>query len=157
MPARLNDQPMDFVFSTDHLGEGQRCCIGSPGWPLPHRRGIAFAVLLTVAWAYSEFPWRRACPHHVDLFAALIAARVAVMRMFGLGFTLAVLVDATLVLMVLVPAFMHLMGQWNWWAPPCRWSRCTVASVSNDGHPRVTQATMFDSTKIEPTGPGPRV
>ena len=52
-------------------------------------------------------------------FAALIAAQVAVMRMFGLGLTLAVVVDATLVRMVLVPAFMHVMGQWNWWAP--RW------------------------------------
>lgn len=50
-------------------------------------------------------------------FAALIAAQVAFMRMFGLGLTIAVLVDATLVRMLLVPAFMHLMGQWNWWAP----------------------------------------
>jgi putative drug exporter of the RND superfamily len=50
-------------------------------------------------------------------FAALIAAQVAFMRMFGLGLTLAVLVDATLVRMLLVPAFMHLMGRWNWWAP----------------------------------------
>jgi RND superfamily putative drug exporter len=50
-------------------------------------------------------------------FAALIAAQVAFMRMFGLGLTLAVLVDATLVRMVLLPAFMRLMGRANWWAP----------------------------------------
>ena len=50
-------------------------------------------------------------------FAALIAAQVAFMRMFGLGLTLAVLADATLVRMVLVPAFMHVLGRWNWWAP----------------------------------------
>ncbi|GAA2536723.1 MMPL family transporter [Mycolicibacterium diernhoferi] len=50
-------------------------------------------------------------------FAALIAAEVSFMRMFGVGLTLAVLVDATLVRMVLVPAFMHLLGRWNWWAP----------------------------------------
>ncbi len=55
-------------------------------------------------------------------FAALIAAHVSFMRMFGLGLTLAVLVDATLVRMTLVPAFMHVMGQWNWWAPrPLAW------------------------------------
>src|SRR6185312_12793510 len=48
-------------------------------------------------------------------FAALIAAHVSFMRMFGLGLALAVLADATLVRMVLVPAFMHVMGQWNWW------------------------------------------
>jgi uncharacterized membrane protein YdfJ with MMPL/SSD domain len=50
-------------------------------------------------------------------FAALIAAQVAFMRMFGVGLTLAVLVDATLVRMALVPAFMHVLGRWNWWAP----------------------------------------
>ncbi|CAN5294180.1 MMPL family transporter [soil metagenome] len=50
-------------------------------------------------------------------FAALIAAEVSFMRMFGLGLTLAVLVDATLVRMMLVPAFMHILGKWNWWSP----------------------------------------
>ncbi len=50
-------------------------------------------------------------------FAALIAAQVSFMRMFGVGLTLAVLVDATLVRMLLVPAFMHVLGRWNWWAP----------------------------------------
>jgi RND superfamily putative drug exporter len=50
-------------------------------------------------------------------FAALIAAQVSFMRMFGVGLTLAVLSDATLVRMVLVPAFMHVMGRANWWAP----------------------------------------
>ena len=39
------------------------------------------------------------------------------MRMFGLGLTLAVVVDATLVRMLLLPAFMRLMGRANWWAP----------------------------------------
>jgi RND superfamily putative drug exporter len=50
-------------------------------------------------------------------FAALIAAQVAFMRMMGVGMTLAIAVDATLVRMALVPAFMHLLGRWNWWAP----------------------------------------
>ena len=50
-------------------------------------------------------------------FAALIASKVSFMRMFGVGLTLAVLVDATLVRMVLVPSFMHVLGKWNWWAP----------------------------------------
>lgn len=50
-------------------------------------------------------------------FAALIAAKVAFMRMFGVGLTLAILADATLVRMLLVPSFMHMLGRWNWWAP----------------------------------------
>ncbi len=50
-------------------------------------------------------------------FAALSAAHVSFMRMFGVGLTLAVLMDATLVRTLLVPAFMHPLGRWNWWAP----------------------------------------
>ena len=50
-------------------------------------------------------------------FAALIAAKVAFMRMFGVGLTLAILADATLVRMLLVPAFMRMLGRWNWWSP----------------------------------------
>jgi RND superfamily putative drug exporter len=66
-------------------------------------------------------------------FAALIAAHVSFMRMFGVGLTLAVLADATLVRMVLVPAFMHMMGQWNWWAP--KWMVSLHHRLGfNDGH-----------------------
>jgi RND superfamily putative drug exporter len=55
-------------------------------------------------------------------FAALIPAHVSFMRMLGLGLTLAVLADATLVRMVLVPASIHLLGRWTWWAPkPLAW------------------------------------
>jgi uncharacterized membrane protein YdfJ with MMPL/SSD domain len=50
-------------------------------------------------------------------FAALFAAHVQFMRILGLGLTLAVLVDATMVRMVLLPAFMHMLGRWSWWAP----------------------------------------
>lgn len=51
-------------------------------------------------------------------FAALTASQVAFMRMFGLGLTIAVVMDATLVRTVLVPAFMHVLGRIAWWAPP---------------------------------------
>lgn len=50
-------------------------------------------------------------------FSALMAAQVSLMRLLGFGLTLAVAVDATLVRLLLVPAFMHLFGRRNWWAP----------------------------------------
>jgi putative drug exporter of the RND superfamily len=50
-------------------------------------------------------------------FAALMAPQVSFMRMFGVGLTVAILVDATLVRLILVPAFMHMLGRANWWAP----------------------------------------
>jgi RND superfamily putative drug exporter len=51
------------------------------------------------------------------VFAAMISSKVEFMQLFGLGLTLAVLADATLVRGILVPAFMRLMGRANWWAP----------------------------------------
>jgi putative drug exporter of the RND superfamily len=50
-------------------------------------------------------------------FASLMAAKVSIMCMFGVGVPLAVLMDATLVRMLLVPAFMRVLGPLNWWAP----------------------------------------
>jgi RND superfamily putative drug exporter len=50
-------------------------------------------------------------------FVALSAAHVSFMRMFGVGLTMAVLVDATLVRMLLLPSFMHVLGRTNWWTP----------------------------------------
>jgi RND superfamily putative drug exporter len=50
-------------------------------------------------------------------FASLIAAKVSIVCIFGAGVTLAVLMDATLVRMLLVPAFMRILGPLNWWAP----------------------------------------
>jgi RND superfamily putative drug exporter len=35
----------------------------------------------------------------------------------GLGLSVAIALDATLVRLVLVPATMELMGRWNWWLP----------------------------------------
>lgn len=51
------------------------------------------------------------------VFAAIAASRVSFMMLFGTGLTLAVIMDATIVRGILVPAFMRLAGRWNWWAP----------------------------------------
>ena len=86
-------------------------------------------------------------------FAALIAASTSVMRMFGLGLTLAVLADATLVRMVLVPAFMHVMGSANWWAP--RWLRRVHDRLGIDDEPATPFSQVPGTT--EPTDPDPEV
>lgn len=51
------------------------------------------------------------------VFIAMISSGVSFIKMFGLGLALAVIMDATLVRAFLVPAFMKLMGNANWWAP----------------------------------------
>ena len=50
-------------------------------------------------------------------FAALITSQVSFVKMLGLGLAIAVLVDATVVRMLLLPALMQLLGRLNWWAP----------------------------------------
>jgi RND superfamily putative drug exporter len=45
------------------------------------------------------------------------ASSVSFIKLFGIGLTLAVLMDATIVRATLVPAFMKLAGTANWWAP----------------------------------------
>ena len=84
-------------------------------------------------------------------FAALIASNVSFMRMFGLGLTLAVLVDATLVRMVLVPAFMHVLGRWNWWAPkPLVWLHKRLGFSDGDDVPK-PEPLREPQRRIRPT------
>jgi RND superfamily putative drug exporter len=51
------------------------------------------------------------------VFAAFVLGDDPVIKMFGLGLATAVLIDATVVRIVLVPATMTLLGDWNWWLP----------------------------------------
>jgi putative drug exporter of the RND superfamily len=51
------------------------------------------------------------------IFIAFATGRVSFIKMFGVGLTLAVVLDAFLIRGTLVPAFMRLAGEWNWWAP----------------------------------------
>jgi RND superfamily putative drug exporter len=51
------------------------------------------------------------------VFASFVFGDVRVLKVFGLGLAVAVLVDATIVRMVLVPATMELLGKANWWMP----------------------------------------
>jgi RND superfamily putative drug exporter len=53
----------------------------------------------------------------VVVYAGFMAAGMLTIKQIGLGTVLAVLLDATVVRMLLVPATMKLMGRWNWWAP----------------------------------------
>ena len=51
------------------------------------------------------------------VFAAFITSGVTSIKMLGFGVAFAVLLDATLVRALLVPALMRLFGERNWWAP----------------------------------------
>ena len=55
----------------------------------------------------------------ISVFASFLLNPEPVVKMLGLGLSVAVFVDATIVRIVLVPAAMELMGKANWWLP--RW------------------------------------
>ena len=50
-------------------------------------------------------------------FAAFGTSGMSFMKLMGVGLTLAIVMDATIVRGLLVPAFMRLAGEANWWAP----------------------------------------
>ena len=51
------------------------------------------------------------------VIGAFSLSGVVFMKMLGIGMLVAILVDATVVRALLVPATMKLLGRWNWWAP----------------------------------------
>ncbi len=54
-------------------------------------------------------------------FFAFVTSGVSIMKMMGLGIAFAVLLDATIIRALLVPALMRLFGNLNWWAP--KWAK----------------------------------
>jgi len=53
----------------------------------------------------------------VVVFLGFTAGGLLTVKENGLGMALAIVIDATIVRTLLVPAIMKLMGHWNWWAP----------------------------------------
>ena len=72
----------------------------------------------------------------VAAFSGFVAGRVAGLQEFGAGLALAVLLDATIVRMLLVPSLMAVLGSWNWWLPKpiARLARIS----SSPGHEQLT-------------------
>ena len=57
----------------------------------------------------------------VIVTASFALADIIIIKALGVGVAVAIFLDATVVRALLVPATMHLLGRWNWWAP--RWLR----------------------------------
>ncbi len=53
----------------------------------------------------------------VAAFSGFVAGSIVGLQQFGLGLAVAILVDATIVRALLVPALMAWFGRWNWWLP----------------------------------------
>ncbi|HEX4898824.1 MAG TPA: MMPL family transporter, partial [Candidatus Limnocylindrales bacterium] len=53
----------------------------------------------------------------ISVFVAFSTAEVMNIKVIGVGMAIAVFLDASVIRVLLVPATMRLLGQWNWWAP----------------------------------------
>ncbi len=67
----------------------------------------------------------------IAVFGSFVAGDDRTVKLFGLGLAVAVLIDATLVRMVLVPATMELLGAKNWWIP--RWMDRLLPRIDVEG------------------------
>jgi len=67
----------------------------------------------------------------ISVFAAFVLGDEPVIKMFGIGLSVAVLLDATVVRMVLVPAVMTLLDKAAWWLP--RWLDRALPNLDVEG------------------------
>ncbi|TCN44202.1 RND superfamily putative drug exporter [Kribbella orskensis] len=87
------------------------------------------------------------------VFAAMIALDDVTIKSFGVGMAAAILVDATIVRMLLVPAVMRLLGRSNWWLPrPLeRW----VPNLHVEGRPDAYLSARDAETSTPAPAPAP--
>jgi RND superfamily putative drug exporter len=79
----------------------------------------------------------------VAVFLGFATEVDVVVKMLGVGMAVAILLDATVVRMVLVPATMSLMGRWNWWVPS--WLDRVLPTLDVEGG-------LPDTPGLEPDG-----
>ena len=68
----------------------------------------------------------------VVVFSAFGLSSIIILKQIGFGLALAILLDATIVRALVVPATMRLMGKWNWWSP--KWLDRMLPAKAEPGH-----------------------
>ncbi|WP_051827917.1 MMPL family transporter [Streptomyces bicolor] len=78
----------------------------------------------------------------VSVFAAFIVSDNIVVKMLGLGLAVSVLIDATVVRLLMVPAVMTLLGRHAWWTP--RWLDRVLPHIDTEGEGEARTAKATD-------------
>jgi RND superfamily putative drug exporter len=88
----------------------------------------------------------------VFVFGSFVLNGDPTIKQFGIGLAVAVVLDATVVRCLLVPALMLLMGRFNWWMP--KWLQRIVPHVSIEGAEffNARDAAALDSGPARPAG-----
>jgi RND superfamily putative drug exporter len=83
----------------------------------------------------------------IFVFGSFMLEGERIIKLMGFGLAFAVLLDATVVRMLLVPATMELLGDRNWWIP--RWLDRILPSINVEG-PSHLQDLDDDSDETPP-------
>ncbi len=89
----------------------------------------------------------------ISVFLGFVLGDDPAIKMVGLGLATAILVDATVVRMILVPATMKLMGNANWWMP--RWLDRLLPDIHIEGESGLPEPEMV--TDVEEPEPEPEL
>src|SRR6185437_5887929 len=87
----------------------------------------------------------------VVVFASFVLNTEPTVKMLALGMAFAVLIDATLVRMILVPSIMSLLGKHAWYMP--RWLEPVVPHLHLEGSAAAEAASADADSVLEPAGP----
>jgi len=85
----------------------------------------------------------------IVVFASIIPSDQVFIKIFGIGMVAAILVDATLIRMLLVPAVMHVLGRSNWWLPASLARRLPQLHIEG---PPITSAQPLENSEPVPVG-----
>lgn len=81
----------------------------------------------------------------VSVFGAFVLGDDPIIKMFGVGLSVAVLLDATVVRMVIVPAAMSLFDEKAWWFP--RWLDRIIPNVDIEGERLIDHLAELDARR----------
>jgi len=84
------------------------------------------------------------------VFGSFVFGPEVALKLMGLGLAIAVLLDATVVRMVLVPATMELLGDWNWWLP--KWLDRLLPRVHVEGGSLEDELAELERSEPTPVG-----
>ena len=94
---------------------------------LPSNEAVARGIAITSGTVTS------AAAIMVVVFGVFVTLPLTIIKQLGFGLAVAVLIDATVVRSILLPASMRLLGDWNWWLPPfLRWLPHVTIEAESD-------------------------
>ena len=85
----------------------------------------------------------------ITVFASFVLNGDPIIKQFGVGLSIAIILDTTIVRLVIVPATMALLGKWNWYLP--RWLQWLPTRCARR-RPALTTSSRTSRASSRPPG-----